>query len=243
MNAAFVRETGTLPKADAVVFFLGRQCIDDFLEILVLAGNAEGYGAQKLLRTMFERVVLVKYLAEHPEEVDAFLDHFHVTRLAQLVALQRFVPARSIPTDLADEVRRRYEEVKGRYATPEGSEVSHHGIGTRWTGMAVEDMAEQVGLGSFVPDAYHEPMLQSQPSAQALIRRMDAGSDGESMDFGDHLDRSLADQVLACAHALILTVLDVQMRHFKLPAEPFSSLLDDWRSAWGGADSREKSKT
>jgi hypothetical protein len=55
LNAVFIRTLSKVEKAEVLLFFIGRQCVDDFFEILVLCGNSEGYGAQKLLRSMFER--------------------------------------------------------------------------------------------------------------------------------------------------------------------------------------------
>ncbi len=56
LNIAFRREETTSGLADMVVFFLGRLCVEDFTEILLLCGNGYGMGAMKLLRGMYERV-------------------------------------------------------------------------------------------------------------------------------------------------------------------------------------------
>ena len=44
------------------------------MEIFLLCGNAEAYGAEKVLRPMFERVVTMKYLRAHPDEVDSYMN-------------------------------------------------------------------------------------------------------------------------------------------------------------------------
>ena len=48
LNAAFIRTLNKVEKTEVLVFFIGRQCVDGFFEILVLCGNSEGYGAHKL---------------------------------------------------------------------------------------------------------------------------------------------------------------------------------------------------
>ena len=40
---------------------LGRICVEEFNEILLLAGNGRGVGALKVLRGMFERAVYVRF--------------------------------------------------------------------------------------------------------------------------------------------------------------------------------------
>ena len=51
----------TIPKtdlADKMILFLGNHCFEDFMEILLLAGNGYGIGAQKMIRGMYERAVI-----------------------------------------------------------------------------------------------------------------------------------------------------------------------------------------
>src|ERR1051325_4604768 len=47
----------------------------EFEEILLLAGNGYGNGANKLLRSFFERVVTFAYLAERQEKIQQFIDY------------------------------------------------------------------------------------------------------------------------------------------------------------------------
>ena len=66
LRTAFLREVISAEPVDRLVFGLGRQATDDFLEILLLRGNGEAHGARKLLRSLFERVVTAKHLHDHP---------------------------------------------------------------------------------------------------------------------------------------------------------------------------------
>jgi hypothetical protein len=62
--------------AESVAFYLGRICVEDFNEILLLSGNGHGVGAPKILRGMYERAVTSAYLFGHLDEGGRFLD-FH----------------------------------------------------------------------------------------------------------------------------------------------------------------------
>ena len=44
-------------RTDLIFYTLGRMAVDDFSELVVLAGNGWGIGALKTLRGMYERIV------------------------------------------------------------------------------------------------------------------------------------------------------------------------------------------
>jgi len=71
--AAFVGKGSSQEDADVVIFFLGRLAAEDFGEIVLLCANGYGFGATKLLRGMYERVVTARYLRLRPDEAEAFL--------------------------------------------------------------------------------------------------------------------------------------------------------------------------
>jgi hypothetical protein len=51
---------------DRTVFVLGRLCMEDFFEIIQLAGNGYGFGALKLVRSLYERAVTMAFLSGQP---------------------------------------------------------------------------------------------------------------------------------------------------------------------------------
>src|SRR5271167_491232 len=53
-------------RTDLIVYTLGRIAVDDFNELVVLAGNGRGVGALKILRGMYERIVTAAYVAQTP---------------------------------------------------------------------------------------------------------------------------------------------------------------------------------
>ncbi len=62
--------------SDQIIFTLGRIAVDDFSELIVLAGNGWGIGALKTLRGIYERVVHSAYFALKPETAPAFAASF-----------------------------------------------------------------------------------------------------------------------------------------------------------------------
>ena len=67
--------TGKKEATDKIVLFLARSCLREFNEILLLCSNRYGIGALKILRPLYERVVTLKYVAQHPCEAEQFIQY------------------------------------------------------------------------------------------------------------------------------------------------------------------------
>lgn len=76
LEKVFIRTLTDPSDADTAVFYLGRLCVEDFMEILVLCGNGYGLGGKKLLRGLYERALTAWHLHRHPEEAVDFKDYW-----------------------------------------------------------------------------------------------------------------------------------------------------------------------
>jgi hypothetical protein len=115
LKVAFVREFTAMTPAERAIHLLGRLCIEDFMELLCLAANGYGFGALKLLRGLYERVVTTSYLADNPDEADPFLNFRFVSRHK---ALQAYVMAGSPDQEWinrAEKARLDFEAVKEKF--------------------------------------------------------------------------------------------------------------------------------
>src|SRR5450631_785361 len=88
LNLTFARTVDSDSPEERVVFVLGRLCVEDFFEIMQLAGNGYGYGALRLLRSLFERAVTMAFLSENPTQVDAYLNYHAVAKYKLMRALK-----------------------------------------------------------------------------------------------------------------------------------------------------------
>lgn len=228
IDETFVRSWSSDHPIDGVVFSLGRQCVDDFMEILLLCGNSEGYGAQKILRAMFERIVLLRYLKVHPDKLEDYLDYFWVSQNKLINRIQQSDIGKLDAVKVA-EIRANYERVKERYKTRVCKECGAVAMGIAWTPMTLPDMANEVGLGEFVLYAYDLPLSQTHPNVKGMLDRL--ASAGHGIEYGVRLNRDLADKVLFTAHGLLLHVLDVQAEHFGLTIQ-MDTLLDQFAATW-----------
>jgi hypothetical protein len=68
-----------LRKKNCPAFFLLiGSATTEFEEIMVLALNGYGSGANKLLRAFYERTVAIQYLMKRPEKIKQFVDYSNV---------------------------------------------------------------------------------------------------------------------------------------------------------------------
>jgi Family of unknown function (DUF5677) len=80
-----------MDRADIAVFSLARMALEDFRQILILCSNGEITGGMKILRGMFERTVTAGYLRKYPEEADALINFFPISRYKEAVVARKFI--------------------------------------------------------------------------------------------------------------------------------------------------------
>jgi hypothetical protein len=72
-NKCFGRPWKPRNRVQDIGFNLGETCRQDFLEILFLAVNGHGLGAQKLLRGLYERAVTLEYIRQNSDKAERFV--------------------------------------------------------------------------------------------------------------------------------------------------------------------------
>lgn len=215
LKAAFPLNISIGGTLESVFFFTGRQAVDDFFEILLLCGNAEAFGAEKLLRSFFERVVLLRYLHKHPEQIDDYYDYYHVSMKKVVDSAIRLWGTEAFDASKIAETEANYRKVRDKFKGRKCKQCGHIEMGIAWSPVALPDMAQDVGLGRFIFYAYTMPLLNAHPTVKGTLQRLEGERNGP-IGFGDRVNRELADRVLSTAHALLIFVLGVQVERFPL---------------------------
>jgi hypothetical protein len=83
---------GSMSRNDIASYCLVRLVIEDFNEIVQLCANGSTTGGMKILRGMFERTVTACYMDKHPEEVEAFIEYFPVSRYKAAMRVKQDLP-------------------------------------------------------------------------------------------------------------------------------------------------------
>jgi hypothetical protein len=233
LDTAYVRQTTVSTSADKAILFLGRLCIEDFMELLCLAANGYGIGAMKLLRGLYERAVTASYLALHPEDAQAFLEFRFISRHK---ALQAYLGGGT--TDVrwkkrALEVAEDYEKVRERFRVTDCKKCATTKVNHTWSALDFASMAKSTALGILLAQAYYEPLNHAHSTAEAIMTRLERQADGE-IGFKPGPQRNDADRAVQVAHSVLVALLEVQAKHFAMPAlaEKAATCAEDYVEVW-----------
>jgi hypothetical protein len=191
-----------------IVYFLGRGCVDDFEEIVILAGNGRGFGALKLLRGMYERYVHARHLQANPRDASAFWDYSRVQEHRLLEEIKRAFGAEIFErpefTDGYQNAQAEYKRVKDTFLVRCCSNCDARRINHSWHKLDVVSMAAKLGGGAaaMTVSAYYRPMKQVHSTVGAIIARMVPSA--AALSYGGGVSRSESDKALAAAHLLLL---------------------------------------
>jgi Family of unknown function (DUF5677) len=216
MELAFTRVEVMDTIADKLVYFFGRIVVEDFLEITLVSYHGYGVAASKLVRSMYEFAVTLRYLHDHPDEAHTFLA-YHLVQQDKLLnrMIETFGPD-ILPADKIAETRSRVAEVKQDFMIPV---CDHPGAKMRlnhtWNKMDFVAMAKTAGeLGKLVVPGYFLPLRHCHPSFGGLSERLEVI--GDRMGVKTEVQSKTADQSLMTAHNCVLDTLLVQDQHFKI---------------------------
>lgn len=114
INLAFTRVEIMEGAADKLVYFFGRIVLEDFMEITLVCYHGYGVAASKLVCSMYEYAITLRYLHEHPDEAETFLAYHLVQQEKLMNRLIETFGESILPSELVANARRKAAEVKGR---------------------------------------------------------------------------------------------------------------------------------
>ena len=159
LNTAFIRTGFTMEPIDRFVFFCERLCCEDFFEVLLCSGNGYGVAALKLLRTLYERGVTLRYLHEHPEELDAFLDFHHVQLHKLTTPIAEIFGSGAIPEKALADIKTEFEKVKKQFMVTDCKKCGTEKLNHTWSKLNFVAMAKKTEhLDKLIVQAYYLPM-------------------------------------------------------------------------------------
>jgi hypothetical protein len=186
-HLAFLRSFSTSGPEERTIYMLGRLCSEDFFEILLLAGNGYGVGAQKLLRALYERAVTMAFLAENPGEVEAFLDYHAIAQHKLATAIRNTMGENVLKKEQAEETEREYLRVKDAYQVTDCARCGTKRLNHTWHKLDIVSMAKKTIFEDLIVAGYYLPMGHAHSTVRALISRLE---DTESEGLGFNQTRS-----------------------------------------------------
>ena len=235
LNMAFIREMKTSDPIDRVVLTMGKLCAEEFFELMLLAANGYGFGAIKLLRSLYEHAVTMTYLSEHPHEVHLFLNYHAVAQHKLLSAIRRTDAETSIPQKQINDVAREYERVKKDYEIADCRTCGTTRVNHTWNKLDFVSMAYKTkALADLIVEAYMIPLGHVHGTVQALLERVEASPSGDMVSLGPTPQPREADRALHVAHLIVLGILETQNKFFKVQGldKPLEACFQDYESIW-----------
>lgn len=216
LNIAFTRVQVMDGSADKLVYFFGRVCLEDFMEILLVSYHGYGVAASKLVRSMYEHTVTLRYLHEHLAEVETFIDYYLVQNDKLISRLVETFGDNILPAEVIAEARRKAAEVKQDFMVP----VCDHPdakmrLNHTWSKLDFVAMAKKTGdLGKLIIPGYYMPLRHAHATFAGLTERLEVVNG--QMSLKPDAQPEMADRSLITAHNCILNALEVQKEHFRI---------------------------
>ena len=233
IDMAFTRVQTMSEAADKLVYLYGRMCAEDFMEILLVCGNGYGEAGLKLLRSLYEHTVTLRYLHEHPDEVGAFMDFHHVQQHKLMRNILDTFGKDALQPEVVAGVEQRYAQVKADFLVTDCKTCGTKRLNNSWNEMDFVSMAKRAGaIGTLIVPGYFIPLRQAHSTFGGLKDRLKIVDDG--IQFQHESEPAVADQALMTAHNCILNVVEVQSERFKIDGlqEQLQTCLRDFVEIW-----------
>jgi len=217
-NVVFNRQSDGKSRANMVVFALGMMCLEDFEDIFVLSANGRGFGANKVLRGMYERVVTLTYIHKNPDEAETFFNFEKIRTLK----LQREVAAAFPEEDHSErisELEKARDEVKAEFMRKctFHKDCPRELEGISWTALGMPALAAKAekDLREDLLVSYFLPMTETHPTFHAVVSRLEIDDNGRpSFRPQDDKSRGAGHRAFAMACKYALQAIRVQILRF-----------------------------
>jgi len=233
-KAYLIQSTKTGTEA-VVVFVMGRVCCEEFYEIMTTAANGYGLAALRLLRGLYERAVTMLYLCDHPGEVDAFMEYYHVAQYKMLKAIQDTFGPDTIKKEAVEEAEQDYARVKGKFMVTQCKDCGTERMNHAWHKLDVVSMAKQTPLGKLIVPAYYVPMSHAHTTVRSVLARIEETGE-HGMSFNPDAQPKEADWAFRFAHVILLEVVRTHINYFELGEaveELYKTCIEDYKAIWG----------
>jgi hypothetical protein len=233
------RRMNSTGEVGVAVYFLAHACVADFREIVALAENGLGFGALKLVRGMYERVVTARHLHQNPNELERFIAWESLTEAKMASAVLDVFGDGLSEADreklqaavaLAKHIREERKELKCTTCGKAGG-------GAGWSKLDLVTMAKKLdgSARTLLIRAYYEPTRYAHATFRSFDARTVSSDEGFGFDHGPQ--HEVADRAVFLGHTLLLDILDLAEKVGRPDGAESMTLAragDAYREVWSG---------
>lgn len=202
---------------DRMVFPLLVCCRDTMEEVLFSVHEGFGRAALRAVRTMYECVVVARFIHAHPEKAEEFLNTFH----AQWAKIVQHLPTNEVSPTLDGILRARVPKYRS------GQNVSLHDV--EWSGKKTLEMAREAGpLADLHPLAFDLASAYVHPSAVLFMSIFGPGSGEDAVCVGESGHEQEAKFAVMLSYDLALNAAGLRLEYS--PSDELRSLLAECKT-------------
>src|SRR5258708_1975290 len=173
VDLAFKRTQTMATPIEKFAYFYGTVRAEDFMEIFLVAVNGYGAAAMKLLRSMYEHTVTLRYLHDHPDEVQAFIDYDAVQQFKLMQPIVETFGKDALPAESAADVEASYNAVKEQFMV-RVCDCGAKRVNHTWNKLHFAAMAKKAGpIGSLIVPGYFVPLRHAHSTFRAITERLE----------------------------------------------------------------------
>lgn len=221
--------------AEVVVVKLSRVVLDDFVELVILAGNGMGFGAKKILRGMYERLVTAAFIAKNPTKAQDFLLYSDIDSGKLWNRTVAAIPGIEVSFNpqKIQELDELYKKAKAQFKTEKCEKCRQPKIRQGWTELGLDAMAGTIGedLQKLYSAYYLVPTFHTHATAFDVNSRFPRRPEGSVYMA---LSEDETDDVVMRGHVLFLTLIRFLNNYFHLSLDGeerirFGVFCEIWR--------------
>jgi len=198
-----------------MVFPLLVCCRDLMEEVLISVHKGFGRAALRAVRTMYECVVVARFIRAHPEKAE-LLDTFH----AQWAKIVQNLPTNEVSPTLDEMLRERVPKYGGKNVSVRDVE---------WSGKKTLEMAREAGpLADLHPLAFDLASAYVHPSAVLFMSMFTPGSGEDAVCIGEGGHEEEAEFAVMLSYDLVLNAAGLRLKYS--PTDNLRSLLAECKT-------------
>jgi hypothetical protein len=222
-------------RDQTLIYLLAQCCLKEFEKILLLAGNGYGGGATKLLRSFYERVVTLSYLAKRPSKIQQFIDYTDIHWRKLLTEAENIHSRVDLTPEQIKAINLNFENSRERFTEVLCKEHNKTRLQMSWTKKPVPDQAREISdaLRLLCFNAYLRPTFYLHTTFVGITWQTQKTEDEKLMLFGSEVERQGAGEAIGYAHVLLVQVMDVLNDFFRLEQdERVKEIGQAWKASW-----------